>query len=83
MGSARFWTVKAPVQRLWTTVFPVILSHQKGSLLEGGGLIGEGGLFNFSSQSKKKKHMNICVKDTVNKKQLFTVEMMNKSKVFW
>ena len=54
--------------------------------MEGEGLRGRGGLFNFSNQSKKKpenlKHMNICVKDTVIKKQLFTVEMMNKSKVF-
>ena len=49
----------------------LILSHQKRGLLGGGGLIGGGGLFNFSSQSKKeyenRKHMNICVKDTVIK----------------
>ena len=38
--------------------------------MEGGDIIGGGGLFNFSSQSKKetenlKHNMNICVKDTV------------------
>ena len=32
----------------------IYFNHQKGGLLEGGGLIGAGGFFNFSSQIKKK-----------------------------